>query len=236
MPKFFIDTEFIEGFHKPLFGKKRHFIDLISIGIVREDGKSYYAISTDFKVKDADSWVLANVIATLPKRKVNRNPQGGDSPRVIQDSLLWKSNEQIRYDLLMFFGCYQDHLFWRAPPGIEMYGYYADYDWVLFSSLFGRMIDLPKGFPMYCIDLKQELDRKSAAIAKGVKSQDIFATLTIISGTGETIGDSWKRLDNEAKVLKSLKEHKDYPKQTDEHNAKADAIWNHELYKFLQTI
>jgi len=23
--KYFIDTEFIEGFHKPLFGKRRHF-------------------------------------------------------------------------------------------------------------------------------------------------------------------------------------------------------------------
>jgi len=40
----------------------------------------------------------------------------------------------------------------------EFYAYYADYDWVLFCSLFGRMIDLPKGFPMYCKDLKQEFD------------------------------------------------------------------------------
>lgn len=31
--KYFLDTEFIEGFHKPLFGKRRHFIDLISIAI-----------------------------------------------------------------------------------------------------------------------------------------------------------------------------------------------------------
>ena len=34
--KYFFDTEFIEGFHKPLFGKRRHHIDLISIGIVDE--------------------------------------------------------------------------------------------------------------------------------------------------------------------------------------------------------
>lgn len=39
------------------------------------------------------------------------------------------------------------------------YGYYADYDWVVFCWLFGRMISLPKGFPMYCTDLKQEMDR-----------------------------------------------------------------------------
>ena len=46
--KYFLDTEFIEGFHKPLFGKKRHFIDLISIGIVCEDGREYYAVSNEF--------------------------------------------------------------------------------------------------------------------------------------------------------------------------------------------
>ena len=55
--KYFIDTEFIEGFHKPLFGKRRHFIDLISIGIVAEDGREYYAISNGYRYKDADKWV-----------------------------------------------------------------------------------------------------------------------------------------------------------------------------------
>ncbi len=38
---------------------------------------------------------------------------------------------------------------------IEFWGYYADYDWVVFCSIFGKMIDLPKGFSMYCNDLKQ---------------------------------------------------------------------------------
>ena len=51
--KYFIDTEFIEGFKKPLFGKSRHFIDLISIGIKCEDGREYYAISKDFNLKEA---------------------------------------------------------------------------------------------------------------------------------------------------------------------------------------
>ena len=36
-----------------------------------------------------------------------------------------------------------------------VWGYFADYDWVLFSQLFGRMIDLPKGYPLFCMDLKQ---------------------------------------------------------------------------------
>ena len=40
----------------------------------------------------------------------------------------------------------------------EFYAYYANYDWVAFCQLFGRMMDLPQGYPMYCRDLKQIMD------------------------------------------------------------------------------
>lgn len=155
--KYFIDTEFIEGFTKPVFGKKRHFIDLVSIGIVCDDGRSYYAISRDFNPKDASEWVKDNVLSKLPDRNVNLSDPG-ESPRRKMESFQWKTNELITREILDFFGCWRDSHFWRAPEGIEVYGYYADYDWVLFCSLFGRMIDLPKGFPMYCKDLKQMMD------------------------------------------------------------------------------
>ena len=71
------------------------------------------------------------------------------------------------------------------------------------------MIDLPKGFPMYCIDLKQELDR----------IQEIRFGLTLYKGS----------LANDIKTLPN------YPKQTNEHNALADAKWNRQLYNFLNT-
>jgi len=209
--KYFLDTEFIEGFHKPLFGKKRHFIDLISIGIVCEDGREYYAISNEFRTKDADDWVKKNVISKLDSKNTFRS--GLITPTMRMAGPVWKSNEQIRKDLLTFFGCWRDQLFWRAPEGIEVYGYYADYDWVLFCSLFGRMIDLPKGFPMYCIDIKQELDNK----AKDKKKE---------WGANATHFD----MVNHIKTLAT------YPKQQDEHNALSDAKWNYKLYKFIQTL
>lgn len=205
--KYFLDTEFIEGFKKPLFGKRRHFIDLISIGIVREDGKEYYAVSNDFNSKDANDWVLKNVISKLPDKHVDQL----DSPRRRMESMAWKSQKQITYDILNFFGCFRDHLFWRAPPNIEVYGYYADYDWVLFCSLFGRMMDLPKGFPMYCIDLKQQLDCKADK-------------------------NGHFKYDGATMTLAALKDYPTYPKETNEHNALADAKWNYELYKFLQSL
>lgn len=57
--KYFIDTEFLEGTQKEkfpisLFRKNTpNTIDLISIGIVSEDGREYYAISKDFNLKEA---------------------------------------------------------------------------------------------------------------------------------------------------------------------------------------
>jgi len=47
---YYIDTEFHEGFYKAFMKSNRHFIDLISIGIVSEDGRKYYAISKEFDI------------------------------------------------------------------------------------------------------------------------------------------------------------------------------------------
>lgn len=41
----------------------------------------------------------------------------------------------------------------------EWWAYYADYDWVALCQLYGRMIDLPAGWPMYCRDVKQLADQ-----------------------------------------------------------------------------
>lgn len=160
--KYFLDTEFIEGFHKPLFGKRRHFIDLISIGIISEDNRGFDFISSEYDYKDADVWVKENVILPLYKSTVS-----GDGRNRFRTNTFHRwygvKNDKIASALLQFFGCWRDQLFWRAPEGIEIYGYFADYDWVLFCSLFGRMIDLPRGFPLYCRDIKQMMADKGVS-------------------------------------------------------------------------
>lgn len=220
--KYFIDTEFIEGFHKPLFGKRRHFIDLISIGIVCEDGREYYAVSKEFRYKDADKWVQENVIDPLFISTVSGDGRNHCSSENFQCAY-GKSNKQIAAEIMIFI--WQDtwnewvgpsdeffergkRFGWDTDTPIEFYAYYADYDWVLFCSLFGRMIDLPKGFPMYCFDLKQTLD----ATASGID--------------GFTFEQS----------LAAIKNNPKYPKQENEHNALDDAKWNMDLHKFLLTL
>ena len=51
--KYFLDTEFIEGTQKTFFGETKPTIDLISIGLVDEKGREFYAISKDFNLKEA---------------------------------------------------------------------------------------------------------------------------------------------------------------------------------------
>lgn len=120
--KYFLDTEFIEsGPAKP--------IQLISIGLVREDGQTLYCVSAEFRDEDASDWVKANVL-----------PHIVGVPRY--------SLKSIADELIAFI----------RDDKPEFWGYYADYDWVVFCQIFGAMIDLPKGWPMYCRDIKQLCD------------------------------------------------------------------------------
>lgn len=151
--KYFLDTEFIEGFHKHPFHKRRHHIDLISIGIVSEDDREYYAISNEFNPKHANDWVQLNVIAQLPLKLMPHESVGQFKKRCKLNEYYagkWydgKKNDVIANEIREF--CTADN--------IEFWGYFSDYDWVVFCSLFGTMMDLPKGFPMYCLDLKQRM-------------------------------------------------------------------------------
>lgn len=116
--KFWFDTEFIED------GKT---IDLLSIGVVSEDGREFYAESGACDRSRASPWVQQNVLTMLT-------------------GSVW-TRQDIARGLVAFMG---------DKP--EIWAYYADYDWVSLCQLFGTMMDLPKGWPMYCRDLKQWAD------------------------------------------------------------------------------
>ena len=129
--KYFFDTEFIED------GKT---IDLISIGIVCEDGREFYALNFDCDWNRAGDWVKQNVLPLLPKKPENMADASTD---------LWLKHNQIGYAIKHFCSKYKN---------VEFWAYYADYDWVALCQTFGTMMDLPEGFPMYCRDLIQLAD------------------------------------------------------------------------------
>jgi hypothetical protein len=120
--RFFYDTEFIED------GLT---IDLVSIGVVDEKGREFYAVSTDFDSGKAGLWVRENVLPKLP------------SPA----DTAWRSRERIRSDLLEFFG--------KPPGGIELWAWFAAYDHVALAQLWGPMPALPRQLPRFTRDLRQ---------------------------------------------------------------------------------
>lgn len=119
--RFFYDCEFIED------GRT---IDLVSIGVVGEDGREYYAISTEFDPDRAGPWVRANVLSKLP------------SPA----SPLYRGRTRIRDEL---------HEFLTADGPPELWAWVAAYDHVALCQLWGSMVDLPRGMPRYTRELKQ---------------------------------------------------------------------------------
>ena len=121
--RYYLDTEFIEA---------PGVLDLISIGIVCEDGREYYAVSAEFDRARASRWVVDNVFPHLP-------PHGA-----------WKDRHTIAAEILAF----------TAGTTPEFWAYFADYDWVALCWLFGTMMDLPKGWPMFCMDLKQSMTER----------------------------------------------------------------------------
>jgi hypothetical protein len=238
---YYYDCEFLEGTQdKMIMGLTKPTIDLISIGIVAEDGREYYAISKDFNLKEA--WNRYDL-------KVNKNyPSGPEHSKVywIRENVLkpifyeWKnkdinfheinftykdfkrllkkygkSNKQIAEEIIGFV--YPEH---EAP---KFYGYNSAYDHVALCWLFGKMIDLPKGFPMYTIDLQQikdDINRDAITLVDiGLIPEGYF----LVPGTFSE------------RYLK-VEDRKGYPKQTNEHNALADARWNFELYKFFEKL
>jgi hypothetical protein len=138
--RYFLDTEFIER-------GPRYPIELISIALVCEDRQYYYAVSADFNPRHASQWVKDNVFPHLPERHPTPPPWG--SPRVWEESRHWKPNREIAGDILAFIG---------DDPAPEFWGYYCDYDWVVFCQLFGDMSSHPSNWPYYCRDLRFLLD------------------------------------------------------------------------------
>ncbi len=121
--RYFYDTEFIDD---------GRVIDLISIGVVAEDGREYYAVSTEFDPQSAGRWVRTHVLPKLPP----------------PSSPLWRSRSQIRSDLEDFLGIDRDE-------PIELWAWIGAYDHVALCQLWGAMTALPPAIPRFTRELRQ---------------------------------------------------------------------------------
>jgi hypothetical protein len=225
-------------------------IDLISIGMVSEDNREYYAISKDFNLREAwdryqmkqvhgdarntypdgvrEYWIRENVLKPIflelckwdegyfhengtsffgPSKGVPI--KGGFTYKNLKRLInkYGKTNEQIAKEVEKFCtDIHEKHVYGKTD--CELYGYYSAYDHVGLCWLFGVMNDLPDGMPWYTIDLKQELERKR--VIYGNETPNIY----------------WVELEKQ----------NSYPKQTLEHNALQDAIFNKRLHEFINSL
>jgi len=120
MMRIFFDTKFT-GLHKNT--------TLISIGIVAEDGNTFYAELTDYDNNQIDNGIQYNVIDNLIIDKSEANNYGSWNTRI-------KDNRNIVREALGVWLCrYKD---------IEVWSDYLAYDWVLFCDIFGHAFKVPK--------------------------------------------------------------------------------------------
>lgn len=148
--KIFYDTEFLED------GRT---IDLISIGMVTEDGREYYAVNRDMPVRRVrgSKWLMENVVPSLPKGSGDLNNSMSSRWLFHYGDPVVKRRNRIAREVQEFIVA--------AGPDVELWAWFAAYDHVVLAQLFGPMVSLPHGIPMWTNDLQQEAARLSKRAA-----------------------------------------------------------------------
>lgn len=124
MKKLFFDTEFT--------GLQQN-TTLISIGIVSDCGKTFYAEFTDFDKHQCGDWIITNVLSKLLfKNKPNTN-------LIISNK---KSEFTVKGNSFFVQKCLLKWL--EQFDDVEFWSDCLSYDWVLFNELFGGALNLPK--------------------------------------------------------------------------------------------
>lgn len=141
--RIFYDTEFLED------GRT---IDLISIGMVAEDGRELYLVNHDapWRRIKKHGWLMENVVPHLPQ------PHGDWRNHMPKSWLIDFHSPHVR-DKDMIAEAVQDFI--QATPDVELWAWYGAYDHVVLSQLWGPMIAHPDGVPMWTNDLRQEVQR-----------------------------------------------------------------------------
>jgi hypothetical protein len=131
--RYYLDTEFIDD---PI----ARTIDLISIGIVAEDGRELYLVNSEFDLLRCNDWLRANVLPHLGAGYIVPNA-GAAAIRAKAAT----SRTDIRDLIERFVGDDDDVRFWA---------YFGMCDWLCVMQLWG-WFKMPPNLPKFCFDLKQ---------------------------------------------------------------------------------
>lgn len=154
--RYFLDSEFVED------GKT---IDLISIGLVCEDGRAFYCISKEFDFLRAwnDVWIRENVLRPIYQESDSCRDDFNLERAVDVIRRVGRSRAEIAEAIYQFLAyeaisdgykeatkcsedCYAECLFWTP---------FGSHEWVAFLQLLGSPDNLPEDLPTYCQNIKQ---------------------------------------------------------------------------------
>jgi hypothetical protein len=130
--KIFFDTEFT-GLHQQT--------TLISLGLISDCGKKFYAEFTDYDETQVDDWIKENVINNL-KCKINEGDTLNSDYSLttsvdggISDLYVYGDTNKVKTELLKFLSQFE---------GVEMWSDCLSYDWVLLNGL---LAEYKNGYP-----------------------------------------------------------------------------------------
>lgn len=135
----YFDTEFT-GLHAGT--------TLLSIGVVSEEGKKFYAEFSDYDESKCDDWIKENVIkhTILAGNDTLAARLGGDS----ETTVVLGSKADIQYE----FGEWL-----KKFDSVQFVSDVCHYDMVLMIDIFGGAFDLPKNVSAVCHDINQDIAR-----------------------------------------------------------------------------
>tara|TARA_Y100000310_G_scaffold75263_1_gene71546 strand:+ start:11740 stop:12360 length:621 start_codon:yes stop_codon:yes gene_type:complete len=129
MTKIFFDCEFT-GLHQKT--------TLISIGLVSDCGKIFYAEFNDYDKSQVDDWIKKNVISNLiedPELFVDDEGSSISHHASGKGQEMMGNKSFVKSELENWLSQFVE---------IEMWSDCLSYDWVLFNNIFGTAFDIPK--------------------------------------------------------------------------------------------
>jgi len=177
LTRIFLDTEFT-GLHQKT--------TLISIGLISECGKTFYAELTDYDRTQIDEWLLENVIDNLLYSEPPEDEQNHYSMERHKDNPI---GNPIDKSYSLSTRCnkieLKEHLTkWLLQfERIEIWSDCLAYDWVLFCDIFGGAFDVPSNVDYIPFDICTLF--KTKGIDPDI-SRQIFAEVFNSKGQNQT--------------------------------------------------
>lgn len=141
--KIFFDTEFT-GLHAGT--------TLLSLGLISEDNKKFYAEFNDYDESQINEWIKDNVVAHMSYKDVNEYiPELKENAIPFTGSVSLKSNkETVKAYLTQWFAQFDS---------VELVSDCCHYDMVLLINIFGTAFDLPSHVCPACYDVNQDISK-----------------------------------------------------------------------------